>query len=393
MQNPTSTPDSGQDSTPIRGQCPIKDRGNESTSKYAVREPFLVYESTSGASDPTVGTVTQPGVISADPPENLKARLKDSYDSIAPSYNQWTLMHRGHRADYTVKLINLLREERARRDEARGTKIAEHAEYAGPTGYTGHLEHPQHMKHAEDVKVASVAKGTEDPREADITSVTSVSEITGYAAGRGRGVVDGDHSTKDDSHTRGEPSLLAEAGIHVVRLNDMRALEVGCGDGIPVTEILLAEELNVTGVDMSATQIALCQAHFPNQAAAGQAAWAQRDMMDVEYPEGEFDAIVALYTLLHLPREEQMVFLVRARRWLKPGGLLLFNFPQAENGGEVEEHWLGLEKGWVYRSSWGEEKMLRFIEGLEGMKVLVKEVTEANNPDPKFVWVIAKKSV
>ncbi|KAK3296373.1 S-adenosyl-L-methionine-dependent methyltransferase [Chaetomium fimeti] len=401
MQNPTST----QNPTSIHKQCPIQGPGYESTNEDAARDPFSGYDSSSGESDrvrasdsiPTLETVTQPGITSVEPPANLKARLKESYDSIAPSYNQWTLMHRGHRMNYAMKLIDLLREERARRDEARGTaeEIGKHPEPSGLRGHAERLGQSQYVektkkgKQAEKVKVTSAAQPAEDPREAALNSITSVSEIAGYAGG----VTNGNHGTEHESHAREEPSLLAEAGIHLVRLNDMKALEVGCGDGIPVTEALLLEELNVVGVDMSATQIAFCQAHFPNQAAALQVEWDQKDMMDLQYEKGEFDAIIAVYTLLHLPREEQTVFLARACRWLKPGGLILFNFPQAENEGEVEEHWLGLDKGWVYRSSWGEEKMMRIIEGLVGMKVLVKEVTEVNNPDPKFVWVIGKKSV
>ena len=341
-----------------------------------------------------MGTVTQPDITSHDPPRNLKLRIRESYDAIAPSYNQWTLMHRGQRTDYTVKLIALLREEQVRRDEGRGIG----ADIANHTQQAGHAEiaaRPEPRGRAGSAKATSAAQPPESPGETELSSITSVSEIPGYATSRRPGITNRSHGKQKESYTREEPSLLAEAGITIVRLNDMKALEVGCGDGIPVAEILLAEELDVVGVDISGTQIALCQAHFPDQTATRQASWIQKDMMALQFPRGEFDAIVALYSLFHLPREEQTVFLARARQWLRPGGLILFNFPQEENEGEMEDHWLGLEKGWVYRSSWGEEKMIRLIEDLGGMEVVMKEVTvaEARNPDPKFVWVVAKKCV
>lgn len=351
------------------------------------------YDSTSGESDqarrdppPSLGTVIQPDITHVDPPENLKLRIRESYNAIAPSYNQWTLMHRGQRTDYTIKLIALLREEQARRNEARSTVV-------DITQYPKHVEPTQHTENPPQ-EASSVAQPMESPKEAKLALITSVSEIPGYEQTRRPDQGSGAHGKQKDSYTRQGPSLLAEAGIIIVRLNKMRVLEVGCGDGVPVAETLLAEEVGVVGVDISETQIALCHAHFPNQLATRQASWMQRDMMDLLFPRERFDAIVALYSLFHLPREEQTVFLARAQQWLRPGGLILFNFPEVENEGEVEEEWLGLQKGWVYRSSWGEEKMIRYVEGLEGMKVLVKEVTEpeAKNPDPKFVWVIAKKS-
>ncbi|KAH6627523.1 S-adenosyl-L-methionine-dependent methyltransferase [Chaetomium tenue] len=268
------------------------------------RLPFLNYgsilrESQQARRDsrPSRGTVTQPNITTVDPLENLKQRTGKSYDSIALSYKRWTVMYRGQRFTYAIKLIDLLKKE--------------------------------------------------------------------------------------------------QAGITLVRLHRMRALEVGCGDGTPVAEILLSEDVNVVGVDISETQIARCRAHFPKHTDTRQASWIHRDMMELRYPWERFDVVIALYCLLHLPREEQAVFLKRAAKWLRPGGFLLFNFPQEENEGEVEEHWLGLEEGWVYRSSWGEEKLMSFVEGLEDMEVVVKGVTEAEgrNGDPKFVWVIAQKSI
>ncbi|EAQ88841.1 predicted protein [Chaetomium globosum CBS 148.51] len=73
--------------------------------------------------------------------------------------------------------------------------------------------------------------------------------------------------------------------------------------------------------------------------------------------------------------------------------MMELRFPE-EIGGEVEERWLGLEEGWVYRSSWGEEKMMKFVEGLDEMEVVVKEVTEAEarGADPKFVLSICGPS-
>ncbi|KAI0379188.1 S-adenosyl-L-methionine-dependent methyltransferase [Hypomontagnella monticulosa] len=41
-------------------------------------------------------------------PENVKERLKSSYDAIAPKYNAWTAQHSELRLDYLEKLFKLL---------------------------------------------------------------------------------------------------------------------------------------------------------------------------------------------------------------------------------------------------------------------------------------------
>jgi ubiquinone/menaquinone biosynthesis C-methylase UbiE len=41
-------------------------------------------------------------------PGNLKTRLKDSYDTIAPAYNDWTVQHWSLRLSYLDKLLQLL---------------------------------------------------------------------------------------------------------------------------------------------------------------------------------------------------------------------------------------------------------------------------------------------
>jgi ubiquinone/menaquinone biosynthesis C-methylase UbiE len=51
----------------------------------------------------------------------------------------------------------------------------------------------------------------------------------------------------------------------------------------------------MTGVDISAAQLALARQHVPN------ATLIQADMMALAFPPASFDAIVALYSLIHLP--------------------------------------------------------------------------------------------
>src|SRR4026208_1130477 len=74
-----------------------------------------------------------------------------------------------------------------------------------------------------------------------------------------------------------------------------RVLELGCGAGIPMTAAL-AEDRDVTGVDISARQIELARENVPA------ATFVHSDMTTLEFEAASFDAVVAFYSLTHVPR-------------------------------------------------------------------------------------------
>ena len=279
--------------------------------------------------NPSLSTVTQPGTTSVEPPPDFKERIAETYDAITTYYDQWTLMHRSQRMNYTALVLRLLQTELSRNGATNGDTNGD------TNGNTN---------------------GVAPPSELDAPSM----------------------------------DMLGLGMDMIPVLRGKHALDVGCGSGVPVLELLLAEEMETIGVDVSAGQLALARNHFPEATAAGQAVWAEKDMMELRYPPDEFHLVVGLYSLLHLPREEQTVFLHRAYMWLKPGGILMINFPKQELEGLVIEHWLDLRDAWMYWSSWGEDKTMQIINEL-GLEVLLQEET-TDVRDGDFVWVIAKKS-
>lgn len=143
-----------------------------------------------------------------------------------------------------------------------------------------------------------------------------------------------------------------------------QVLELGCGPGVPYTQLLVDHELElqVTAVDISASQIALAR---DNVAKSPRVEFVHADMTKLEYPEASFDAVIAFYSLFHLPREEQGPMVKMITRWLKPGGVLLFNLA-AEEGDRVTDDWMGV-------------KMFSTGLGVEGNNKMVKEFGEGTD--------------
>lgn len=62
--------------------------------------------------------------------------------------------------------------------------------------------------------------------------------------------------------------------------------------------------------------------------------------MSLSFPAQSFDAVVAFYSIFHLPKEEQGIMIRKISGWLKKGGWVLLNFGTEE--GELRlPGWLG----------------------------------------------------
>lgn len=151
--------------------------------------------------------------------------------------------------------------------------------------------------------------------------------------------------------------------------------------------------VHVTANDISSTQLALAAQNLPSD----KVIFVQGDMMTLDFPPDSFSAVVATYSLIHLPRDEQATILHRISRWLKPGGWLLANFGAKENGGSTKSEWLGerVEGGCMFWSTWGSERTCGILEE-KGFRIKIKDVVneaekEGRVDEVLFMWVVAER--
>jgi ubiquinone/menaquinone biosynthesis C-methylase UbiE len=74
-----------------------------------------------------------------------------------------------------------------------------------------------------------------------------------------------------------------------------RALDLGCGTGVPTARQLVDGGCEVTGVDISSVMLDQARRNVP------EATFLQRDIIDADATVGRFDAVVAYFSLLMLP--------------------------------------------------------------------------------------------
>ena len=158
-----------------------------------------------------------------------------------------------------------------------------------------------------------------------------------------------------------------------------RVLELGCGAGIPMTAAL-ADGRDVTGVDISARQIELARANVPG------ATFVQADMTALTFEPASFDAVVAFYSLTHVPRDDLPRLLDRNRAWLRPGGFFLGTMGVEDDPGGVEDDWLGAP---MYFSHFSARKNRRLVVAagfvIDSAEVLVEP---EDRHDARFLWVV-----
>lgn len=93
-------------------------------------------------------------------------------------------------------------------------------------------------------------------------------------------------------------------------------LDLGCGTGIPAAQSLVAAGHHVTGLDVSARMVELAKRQVP------EGEFLQEDMLQARFDDGIFDAVVAYFSLLMLPKSDVAIMLDRIHGWLRSDGLL-----------------------------------------------------------------------
>lgn len=164
-------------------------------------------------------------------------------------------------------------------------------------------------------------------------------------------------------------------------------LELGAGAGKPFLQTLLSRtgpHVTATANDMSDTQIGLARVNL--EAFAGRVTFRAGDMTRLTFADGSLTAVVALYSIIHLARDEQADMLAKIAGWLEPGGVLLATFNLEDTAGTME-NWLH-EKGWMYWSGLGVEGTKK---KLEEVGLTIEKAQIEGDEQEKFLWVVARK--
>ncbi|TYL38222.1 class I SAM-dependent methyltransferase [Natronococcus pandeyae] len=113
-----------------------------------------------------------------------------------------------------------------------------------------------------------------------------------------------------------------------------RVLDAGCGQGTPVlTRLSESTTATAFGVDFSRGQLELAAANAPG------ASLVQGDMTTLPLEAATVDAVVAYWSLIHIPMDDHQAVVDEFARVLRPGGRLLLC--------EGTNRWAGENPDWL----------------------------------------------
>jgi cyclopropane fatty-acyl-phospholipid synthase-like methyltransferase len=117
-------------------------------------------------------------------------------------------------------------------------------------------------------------------------------------------------------------------------------LELGCGSGVPVSQVLADEGFQLFAIDASATLLEAYRKRFPD---------AHTECAAVEestFFNRTFDGIVSWGLMFLLPADTQRIVIAKAARALAPGGRFLFTAgPEADEWPDVMTRRMSISLG------------------------------------------------
>src|SRR5215472_5124423 len=128
------------------------------------------------------------------------------------------------------------------------------------------------------------------------------------------------------TESRGRAVGVAEAlAVAAMLPANSRILDVGCGNGVPITAALVNTGQLVVGLDSSAGMLAHFRINLHGTPAV------RGDVRLCPFANGMFDAAVSWGMMFHLSPVDQAAALANVSRVLKPGAPFLFTAAEIES--------------------------------------------------------------
>jgi ubiquinone/menaquinone biosynthesis C-methylase UbiE len=159
---------------------------------------------------------------------------------------------------------------------------------------------------------------------------------------------------------------------------ESKVLDIGCGSG-RVTKFLVDHDLNVVGIDISRNMLKLAKQKVPK------AKFRRLDMRNLDFLRESFDAALALYSIIHVPRKYHSGIFVKINQVLKPEGIALISVGGSNLENYVDENWMN----WRSRMYWSQfdlEKNLDLLRNA-GFKIISWRLSGMKGDKRPFVLV------
>lgn len=153
-------------------------------------------------------------------------------------------------------------------------------------------------------------------------------------------------------------------------------LDAGCGAGVPSARLLVQAGFEVVGVDFSSNMLRLSRKSVP------EATLIKEDMTRLGFRDNAFDGLVALYSIIHVPREMHASLYQSFHRILKPDGIMLICIGSDE--------WEGEDEYFGARMFWSEHSLEEALQMVKNAGIQIISGKHLVIGGERHYWIIAR---
>jgi cyclopropane fatty-acyl-phospholipid synthase-like methyltransferase len=197
-------------------------------------------------------------------------------------------------------------------------------------------------------------------------------------------IYDGFADTYEQNRGLFDMTEVFESFYKLLDVRNGRLLDMGCGAGEPFARSFVDHGWTATGVDFSQRMLALAAKYVPEMKTI------PADIRQVEFPPGSFDAIIAIYSLFHIPSSMHFSLLEKFHRWLVPRGKALFTYATKEYTGSDEFD--GYKKFMGQELFYSHKNPERLYADLKKIGFAIESTDYRDIGNEIFLWVTVSKS-
>ncbi len=190
-------------------------------------------------------------------------------------------------------------------------------------------------------------------------------------------------STYDDNRGLFDLSEIQLSFYEKLTIKKGELLDLGCGSGEAFSKFFIEKDWKVTGVDFSEKMLQQAHRYVPEMKTV------HADIRKVSFDQNQFDAIVAIYSLFHLPCKDHLALFKNIYQWLREGGTALFTYATKQYTGKDEfdgyVSFLGEELFYSHKKP---EMLYQDLNSV-GFEIISKEYYEIGGET--FLWITIKK--
>lgn len=160
-------------------------------------------------------------------------------------------------------------------------------------------------------------------------------------------------------------------------------LDLGCGTGLPFDSYLIDKGHNVTGIDIAENNIESAK----NKIKKGK--FILGDYTKYKFNNNSFNAVIVLYSIFHIPKEEHQGVIKMIYEYLLKDGCLLITMGVSETEGiEIDYDFCGnVKMAW---SNYNAEENIELIKR-NGFNIIKYDNEADYGSEESHLWILANK--